>query len=428
MQPPTKDDTLEQVRFVSRGEVVPGLGREYRKLWTASTISNLGDGITLVAAPLLAASLTRDPLLIAGAVFAKQLGWLLFSLLAGALIDRLDRRRIMGYTDFFRSAAIGFLGVAVLLDSASIPLLYVVFLLVGAAEPLFDNASVSVLPAIVARERLQRANGRLFVAQIVTGEFLGPPLGGLLFASAAALPFLFDAGTFAAAAALVLTLKGRFRAERSAAAPPTTLVQEIGEGLGWLARHRLLLTLALVLGVAGFAVEGIFAILVLYAQEILGLGEVGFGVLMAAYGAGGLVGGFLAEYVSRFLGVGRTIWVIFLLEAAAFAVLALTTNPWLAGAMIVLDALAGTVWNVVTISLRQELIPDRLMGRVFSAFRMLGFGGMALGALASGLLARQFGLTVPYWVAAVTMLALAIFCAITVNNQVVEEARRQARV
>ena len=403
-----------------------GLGAGYRKLWTASAISNLGDGITLVAAPLLAASLTRDPLLVAGAVFVKQFGWVLFSLHAGALIDRLDRRRLMGYVDLSRALAIGFLGISVLLDFVSIPLMYAVFFLVGSAEPLFDNASVAVLPAVVSRDKLQKANGRLAVAQIVMGEALGPPLGGFLFAAAAALPFLLDAGTFAAAAALVLTMRGRFRVERPEGAVATTLTQEIGEGLRWLTRHRLLLTLALVLGVAGFAVEGVFAILVLYAQRVLGLGAVGFGVLMAAFAAGGLVGGLLAERVSSLLGVGRTIWMIFALEAVAFAVLALTTNPFLAGAMIVVDALAGTVWNVATISLRQELIPDRLLGRVFSAFRMVGFVGMAMGALTAGLLAREFGITVPYWTAAATMAMLAAFCAVFVNNRVVEEARERA--
>ena len=206
----------------------------------------------------------------------------------------------------------------------------------------------------------------------------------------------------------------------------TTLLQEISEGLRWLAEHRLLLTLSLVLRAAGFAVEGVFSILVLYAQEILGLGGVGFGVLMTALAAGGVAGGFLAERASRLLGTGRTISVIFLLEAAAFAALALSTSPFLAGTMIALDALAGTVWNVVAISLRQELIPERLLGRVFSTFRVVGFGGMALGALASGLLAREFGLTVPFWVAAATMVVLSATCAIVVNNRAVEEARGKA--
>jgi predicted MFS family arabinose efflux permease len=332
----------------------------------------------------------------------------------------------MASVDFFRTAVIGFLGIAILLDFASIPLLYAVFFLIGAAEPLFDNAAVAVVPAVVDRRDIQKANGRLFVAQIVMGEFLGPPLGGFLFAAATALPFLLDAGTFAAAAALVLALRGRFRVERPEGAAATTLRQEIGEGLGWLVRHRLVLTLALTLGVAGFAVNGVFAILVLYAQEVLGLDAVGFGVFMTAFAAGGVAGGLLAGRISRLLGLGRTIWVIFVLEAAAYAVLALTTNPWLAGAMVALEALAGTVWNVVTISLRQELIPDRLLGRVFSAFRLFGFAGGALGALGSGLLAREFGIPVSYGFAAAIMAVLSVTSAVLVNNRTVEAARAEA--
>ena len=168
--------------------------------------------MTLVAAPLLAATLTRDPLQIAGLAFAGRLPWLLFALPGGVLVDRLDRRRLMAAVDLFRSAAVGSLGLVVLLDFASLPLLYGIFFLVGTAETLFDTGSVAVVPAVVAKEDLQKANGRLYADQILANNMAGPPLGGLLFASAAALPFLLDAGTFSAAAALVLTLRGRFRA------------------------------------------------------------------------------------------------------------------------------------------------------------------------------------------------------------------------
>jgi MFS family permease len=187
------------------------LGKEYAKLIAARTVSNLGDGMTLVAGPLLAAALTREPLLIAGLALAQRLPWLLFALVSGALVDRLDRRRLMAAVDTLRSAAVSFLGVAVLFDFAGLTLMYTVFFFVGTAETLFDTASVSVLPAVVPKEDLQKANGRLYSAQILANNMAGPPLGGFLFASAAALPFLLDAATFAAAAALVLTLRGSFR-------------------------------------------------------------------------------------------------------------------------------------------------------------------------------------------------------------------------
>jgi hypothetical protein len=176
-----------------------GLGPDFAKLWTANAVSNLGDGVTLVAGPLLAASLTRDPRLVAGLAVAQRLPWLLFSLVSGALVDRLDRRLLMVRVDAARCVAVGLLGVAVLADAASLPLLYVVFFALGTAETLFDNAAVSILPAVVPRAQLARANGRLLGAQMVANELVAPPLGGLLFAAAAAVPFLLDAGTFAAA-------------------------------------------------------------------------------------------------------------------------------------------------------------------------------------------------------------------------------------
>ena len=174
-----------------------GLGPDFAKLWTANAVSNLGDGVTLVAGPLLAATLTRDPRLVAGLAVAQRLPWLLFSLVSGALVDRLDRRRLMVRVDAARCLAVGGLGVAVLADAATLPLLYAVFFALGTAETLFDNAAVSILPAVVPKDRLARANGRLLGAQMVANELVAPPLGGLLFATAAAVPFLLDAGTFA---------------------------------------------------------------------------------------------------------------------------------------------------------------------------------------------------------------------------------------
>jgi Transmembrane secretion effector len=196
-----------------------GLGPDFAKLWTANAVSNLGDGVTLVAGPLLAATLTRDPRLVAGLAVAQRLPWLLFSLVSGALVDRLDRRRLMVRVDAARCLAVGGLGVAVLADAATLPLLYAVFFALGTAETLFDNAAVSILPAVVPKDRLARANGRLLGAQMVANELVAPPLGGLLFATAAAVPFLLDTGTFAAAAALVAAMGGRFRVERPEAPP-----------------------------------------------------------------------------------------------------------------------------------------------------------------------------------------------------------------
>ena len=400
-----------------------GLGPGYRKLWAASTISNLGDGVTLVAGPLLAASLTRDPALVAGLTFAQQLPWLLFSLPSGALVDRLDRRLLMGTVDAFRAGVIGVLGLAVLGGWASLPLMYAAFFLLGTAETLFANASLAILPSLVPRESLEKANGRLFAGELVTNQFAGGPIGGALFAVAAALPFLLDAGTFAASAALILALRGRFRPTRPEGSAEIGLVGEITEGIGWLARHRLLLVLAIMLGAGNFTFSATFSILVLFAQDVLGLGSVGYGFLLAAMGVGGFSGSLLAERIGGWLGTGRALFLIALIEGPTFAAIGLSGNPFVVGSLLALDGLVAFAWNVLTFALRQVLIPDVLLGRVTSVYRLVGVGSGAIGALVGGLLARELSLAAPFWFSAVLMTVVALASLPFVNNRTVAEAR-----
>ncbi len=399
------------------------LGVEYRKLWTASTISNLGDGVTLVAGPLLAASLTRDPLLVGGLTFAQRVPWLLFPLISGALVDRLDRRRVMGYSDAARTALIGALGVAVLLGWANLPLLYGIFFLMGTLETLFDNASQAIIPAVVSRDRLERANSRLYAAEIVSNELAGPPLGGFLFGVAVAAPFLLDAGTFAAAAALILALRGQFRPERPEGAPPTTLVAEIGEGLRWLWNHRLIRTLAIMLGVFNMTFAATEAIFVLFAQDILDLGSFGYGVLLTSGAVGGLIGSLTADKIVAWFGSGGALQAAVLISAVVLAVVALSESAVVVWAVFLLVGITVVVWNVITVSFRQAVVPEDIFGRVNSVYRLLGWGGISVGALLGGFLARSFGLTAPFWFAAV-MLAIMFFITLPfVNNQTVSKAR-----
>lgn len=400
-----------------------GLGREYRKLWAASATSNLGDGVTLVAGPLLAATLTRDPALVAGLAFAQQLPWLFFSLLSGVLVDRLDRRVLMASVDLFRMLLIGSLGVAVLGGWASLPLMYAVFFLMGTADTFFANASLAILPSVVEREQLEKANGRIFAAELVTNQFAGGPIGGALFAFAAALPFLLDAGTFAASAAFILALRGRFRVEKVETPRVGGLVGEIREGVGWLARHRLLLALAAMLGAGNLVFSAVFSVLVLFAQEVLGLGSFGYGVLLTAGGVGGVLGALLAGRLGSWLGTGRALSAVLLLQGPAFAAIALSDNPFFVGAMLAVDGFVAFAWNVLTFALRQTLIPDRLLGRVTSVYRLIGVGSGAFGALIGGLLARSFGLTAPFWFAGALMILVALASLPFVNNRTVQNAR-----
>ena len=401
--------------------------RAFRQLWAATTLTNLADGVALAAAPLLAATLTRDPALVAGLVVAQRLPWFLFSLVSGALVDRLDRRRVLGGANLFRAIVLGVLGVATLAGWASLPLLYAVFFLLGTAETFADNASLAILPAIVPREGLERANGRLFATHSAANEFIGPPLGSLLFALLAAVPLLGNAAWYLLAAALVLTLRGRFRPQRDGEETRQSLRSAIGEGLRWFWRHPLLRILGGWAGASnlcGAATTGTF---VLVAQDRLGLSDATFGLVLAGGAFGGVAGGLVAERITARLGGGTTIFATNLLTGVAYLVIAATTIPLLVSAMFAAMSFAAMIGNVIMSALRQGVIPDALLGRVTSAYRLVALGALPLGALVGGTMARIFGLTAPYWVAGVAMLLLAFALLPAVNNRSIARVREEAR-
>lgn len=401
------------------------LGAEFGKLWAASALSGLSDGVMLVAAPLLAAALTRNPELVAGLTFAQRLPWLLFALPSGALVDRLDRRRVMVWVNLASALLIGTLGLAVLLDVATLPLLYVVFFLLGSGETLFDTAAVALLPAIVPRDSLPRANARLAGTFTVTNQFTGPPLGGLLFGLAAAVPFLFGAGGLAAASALLVVLRGSFRVARPAPTPVSAvnLRAEIAEGVRWLWRHRLLRALALTLGLLDITLVAQNAITVLFAEERLGLSDAGYGLLVASYGVGGVLGSLIADRVIARLGDWRELRLAIVIECLVPASVALSHSGLLVGVIFLLFGAHAVIWGALLVSLRQELTPPELRGRVESAYRLLDDGVAAPGALLGGLLAARLGLTAPFWLGAAVGALLIPFVWGTFGRESVRHAR-----
>ncbi len=265
------------------------LGPEYHKLWAATAISTLGDGMYLAALPLLAAQLTRDPLAVSVVTFASWLPWLLVGLLSGALVDRWDRRRVLWTVDLGRFVLVGALAVVVVAGWSSIWLLATVGFLLGVGQTLFDSAVLAIIPTLVSRDRarLERANGRLGAVMTAGQQLAGPPAGGVAFKLAAWLPFGADAVSFVVSSALVAALRGRFAAEQPAAGSPSGLRTEIAEGLRFLFAHRVLRTLAGMVGAFALVFMAGIAILVLFAQQELGLGNVGFGLLLAAIAVGG---------------------------------------------------------------------------------------------------------------------------------------------
>jgi MFS family permease len=377
-------------RQVGRRDVRPtdvgdraSLGPSYRSLVSAAWISNIGDGIAWTAVPLLAASLTRDERLVAGVDAALVLPWLLVSLPAGALIDRLDRRRVMITADVFRAGAFGLVTVLVVFDALPIAALYALVLSIGVAEVFFDNASQAFLPQIVDVDGLTRANGGLQTAMTVGNQLTGPPLGGLLFAALVWMPFSLEAASFAAAAWLVARIRGDFRPQRGSG-PARTLRAEIGEGLRFLWREPVLRALAILLGSMNFLDMVTRSTWVLFAQDQLGLSAFGFGLLAATGALGGAAGGLVADRVAFRLGDGRALPVSVATIGTAYLVVPLVHHPLTAAASFVLVGAASVVWNVITVSLRQEIIPEHLFGRVNSVYRLVSWGVMPIGAIAAG--------------------------------------------
>jgi MFS family permease len=384
------------------------LGNNYRKLWLATAVSNVGDGVRDTALPLLAAATTRDPALVAGVAFANRLPWLLCALVSGALVDRWDRRTIMGLANAFRTVLMIALGLAVLTGQASVGLLYSVAFMLGAAETLFDNAAHAVLPSVVEVDQLERANGRLESAMLIGNHFLGPALGGLMFAALAASPFLLDGASFAVAALLVLAMRGVFRPKREQGAAPSNLWGDIAEGVRWLWSKSFLRTLTIMSSLINLTLHATYAIFVLFALEVLGLSEAAFGFLLVAEALGSFLGAIVASRISGRFGSGPTIVAAIALAAVTNLVIGAASNAFLVGAMLMLLSVSGVVWNILTTSLRQSVVPDRLLGRVNSAHRFVAWGAIPLGALLGGFLARSFGLRVPFFVAAAVLAVVAL--------------------
>jgi hypothetical protein len=283
------------------------LGSRFWRFWTGSAISQVGDGIRVTALPLLAASLTRDPMPVASITAAVWLPWLLFGAVGGAVVDRVDRRRLMRNVQIVRMLVTGGLVAAVLLERASIPVIVGVAFAIGIGEVLVDSALYSVVPRIVREEVLEQANGRIGAAELVGNELAGPPLGGLFFGLSHWIPFAIDSLRFGTSGLILQRIEGDFRAQADSQAV-TSIWEDVLEGVRWLAGHRVLRTMALGLGVINISVTGVWAVLVLFSLEILKMGGAGYGLLLTAGAAGGLVGSLTASQVARAVGVAAPCW------------------------------------------------------------------------------------------------------------------------
>ena len=386
---------------------LPDLGGPFWRLWSSSTISAAGDGLTFVALPLLAARLTDDPAKVALVQAAEHSSWLLLGLLSGALADRWDRLRIMAVTDLVRCALFGAFALAVVSGHVTLPLLAVFAFLAGVFGVMNLNAASAFLPAVVRRDRLETANSWLQVGMTVPSTMLGPPLGGVLFVAAASLPFSVDAVSFLVSGLVVLSLRSRVQPTPRAEAPPP-LRAALVEGVRFLWSSTVLRTLCLLLAVFNGVSAAVMGVLVLFATDRLGLSERGYGVLLVVFAVGGLGGMALVSRVRAALGTSGVVVMVLAVQSAAMLLAGLLPSvPTLAVGSALAGATSG-MWNVATISLRQRIVPDALLGRVTSAYRLVAFAAMPVGAALGGLLARGYGLAAPFTVAGVLLAGCAV--------------------
>ncbi len=378
---------------------------DFARLWAATAISNIGDGVRITALPLLAAVMTRDPILVAGVLMATRIPWLLFSLHSGAIADRTDRKRLVVLVNVLRAAVMGLLAISVVTGTGGLVALYLVAFLQGIGEVFSDNTAFALLPSVVGKEQLERANGRLEAAIIVTNEFAGPALGALLFAASASLPFALDALTFALAAWL---FAGMRLPTRTVEPPTTSVTEDIKDGLKWLRAHLILRDLTVIASLTNLSLQATFAIQVLFVLDVLGLSFASFGVLVAAQAGGSIVGSFVASPLRERIGLRSTVLISLGLAAGANLVIATTSSWVVAGAMWIVISATGTIWSIVTNSFRQRSVPDDLLARVQSAHRLFSWGAIPLGALLGGLMAKGFGLRAPFLVAGLALSLLSI--------------------
>ena len=381
------------------------LGRDFRSLWLSVASSCTGDGMFLTAFPLLAALLTRDPVLIAGITITTKLPRLLFSLFTGAISDRRDRRKLMISADISRFVIVGCLAASIITDRTSIWVLYICSFLLGTCETLHTNCAQAIIPDIVKPEELLTANARFTSVQVLSAQFVGPSLGVVLFNASSALPFVANAVTFVGSAALVKGIPDVHAVE-----PATTKVRDdMLDGIRFLRDNAILRRLTFILAALNFFYFASGALLVLYTSDILKSSNITFTALSIGSAVGTILSRFFVSRISSRYGSTATIALSLWVWAISAVGIAVTSSKYVAVIMFVLMGVGNGLWMIINTTLRQQLTPTRMLGRMNAAFRTVSWGVVPFGAAFGGVCARYFGLRGPFFIFAVVMVGYAVF-------------------
>ena len=373
------------------------LGTSFRWLWASSWASQLGDGFAIAAAPLLVASQTHDPFLVAMGATLQHLPVMLFGLFAGVVADRVDRRLVVVAADACRALILVVLTLTIVTEQVHIAVVLVAIFLLGTAETFADSAYMTLMPMVVVdKADYGIANSRLQSGTLIANQMGGPPLGAALFATGMAVPFVAQAVLLIASASLLFKMKIPVL-ERTH--DPQHVIADIRDGLVWLWHHAAVRTLTLTIVSFNVTFGAAWSVLVLYATQRLDLGEVGFGLLTSAMAAGGILGIASYGWLEKRVSLGNIMRAGLILETLTHLALAVTTVPWVALSIMFVFGAHAFIWGTTSSSVRQRAVPTELQGRVGSVYLIGVFGGIVLGGAVGGLVARQWGVTGPFWFA-----------------------------
>lgn len=390
------------------------LGPAFNRLFSASVISNLSDGLLAVAAPLLAISLTKDPILISMLSAFVMLPWLLFAIPIGLIVDRSNKRLLVTFTNSIRFITAGLVALAISTDTITIYWLLLATFLIGKCEVASDTAAQSLIPVILEKKNFEKANSRMNIAETVIQNFIGAPLSGFLYATSIVLPFILNSLGFLVAAIFVLMIPAHLISNGSSVetedAEKKSFISEIKFGLNNLWNDRPLRRLVATTTSLGFFYSVSTSTLILFITETLEVQAKYFGVLMAGAGSGGVLGGILTPVLSKKFGRGSVLAVAIFISSITVLFQGISPNVWVFGVIGFISAFAITNWNILLMSCYQVLIPAELYGRIHGARRTFVWGVMPIGALLGGVIAQN-GLRLPLIIggAATTLISLSAF-------------------
>jgi MFS family permease len=386
--------------------------RDYMLLWSGQLVSNVGTQVSQLAFPLLILALTQSPALAGIAAALRALPYLIFSLPAGALIDRWDRKLVMIICDAGRALALGSIPLALLFGWLTIAQIFIVTTIEGTLFVFFNIAEVACLPRVVARDQLPAANSQYAATEGIM-TLIGPPIGGALYAVGRLYPFLTDAISYTASVISLFFIKTDFQEKRVAS--QRKLWSEIREGLSWLWHQPLIRFIAILTGGFNLITAGLMLLLIVLGQR-LHASPVSIGLIFTIAGIGGVLGAIVAPFIQKRFTFAQVIIATSWAFGIAMPFYLIAPNIFVLGLITAVAFISGPIYNVVQLSYRSALIPDRLQGRVNSVFRLIAFGGQPIGAALIGFLLQGVGIEITIWFCSIVLILLAV--AATFNKHV----------